>query len=433
MLPEAKTYTVDKSDVDRSKGVPSVDRFPDLSFPTLQRGKLKNGIEVVLAERHTVPITQVSLLFNAGYAADQGRKLGTASFTSALLDESTKTLDSVEVARRKERLGAIIGSGCSLDTCSVGLNALNTELTPSLALFADIVRNPAFKSDDIERVRGQWMAGIAQEKTEPTGLALRTLPPLLYGKNHAYGIPFTGSGTEKASRRSPPRISPVSSATSCVRTTCASLSPATPRWRRSCRSWMPFSVTGPHRRRAADEERRPGRRTAQAARLPDQSHRCAAIAHSRRPARAVDQGEERTRPRYRQRRLRWHLHLASQHEPARREALGLRGGQHAFRCPGPATDAVLCAGADRQDRRLRCGDPQGGRAVIGPKPLTDDEIAKIRAQKVRALPGSFETTSAVLGAMTGIVIYDRPDDYVQTLKGRIEGVDRKAAEDALTP
>jgi methylmalonyl-CoA mutase len=51
---------------------------------------------------------------------------------------------------------------------------------------------------------------------------------------------------------------------------------------------------------------------------------------------------------------------------------------------------------------------------------TDDEIAKIRAQRIRALPGSFETTGAVLGAMTGIVVYDRPDDYVQTLKPRIE-------------
>jgi len=72
------------------------------------------------------------------------------------------------------------------------------------------------------------------------------------------------------------------------------------------------------------------------------------------------------------------------------------------------------------------------KAVVGAKPLTDDEIAKIRAQRIRALPGSFETTGSVLGAMSGIVVYDRPDDYVQTLKPRIEAVDRKAAEAALS-
>ena len=195
-LPAGQAYRVTKSALDRSTGVPSVTQFPALTFPKLERGKLANGIEVILAERHTIPVTQMQLLFDSGYAADQGHKLGTASFTSTLMNESTKDLDSVEIAKRKERLGAITAVGCGLDICSASLNAMNDQLQPSLALFADIVRNPAFKAADIERVRGQWLAGIAQEKTQPIGMALRTLPPLLYGAQHAYGIPFTGSGTE---------------------------------------------------------------------------------------------------------------------------------------------------------------------------------------------------------------------------------------------
>ena len=70
-------------------------QFPDLTFPTLQHGKLANGIEVVLAERHAVPAVQMALQFDAGYAADQGRKLGTSSFTMGMLDEGTKDLDSI--------------------------------------------------------------------------------------------------------------------------------------------------------------------------------------------------------------------------------------------------------------------------------------------------------------------------------------------------
>ena len=93
-------------------------------------------------------------------------------------------------------LGAIISSGCGLDYCNASLNALDDQLKPSLDLFADIVRNPAFRDANISRLRGQWLAGIAQEKSQPTGIALRTLPPLLYGEGHAYAIPFTGSGTE---------------------------------------------------------------------------------------------------------------------------------------------------------------------------------------------------------------------------------------------
>ena len=62
------------------------------------------------------------------------------------------------------------------------------------------------------------------------------------------------------------------------------------------------------------------------------------------------------------------------------------------------------------------------RAVIGDKPLTDAEIAQIKTQRVRALPGSFETTGAVLSVLSANALYDRPDDYVQTAKARIEGL-----------
>src|SRR5262249_41294583 len=127
-----------------------------------------------------------------------GRKLGSASFTASMLDEGTKDLDSLEIARRKDRLGAALGTGCDLDDCEASLNALKSQLTPSLALLADVVRNPAFRNEDIARIPGQWLAGIAQEKSEPTQLALRTLPPLVYGKGHPYAIPFTGSGTEES-------------------------------------------------------------------------------------------------------------------------------------------------------------------------------------------------------------------------------------------
>src|SRR3546814_19420551 len=59
-----------------------------------------------------------------------------------------------------------------------------------------MLRAPRFEQSEIDRVKVQWIAGIAQEKARPNSAALRVLPPLLYGDDHAYGIPFTGSGTE---------------------------------------------------------------------------------------------------------------------------------------------------------------------------------------------------------------------------------------------
>jgi predicted Zn-dependent peptidase len=75
--------------------------------------------------------------------------------------------------------------------------------------------------------------------------------------------------------------------------------------------------------------------------------------------------------------------------------------------------------------------------LIGPKPLTSEEIDKIKVGDVRSMPGEYQTTGSVLGAMTGIVVYGRPDDYVQTLKPRIEAQTdaavRAAAKELVKP
>jgi predicted Zn-dependent peptidase len=69
--------------------------------------------------------------------------------------------------------------------------------------------------------------------------------------------------------------------------------------------------------------------------------------------------------------------------------------------------------------------------VVGARPLTAQEVDKIKDSNIRGLPGSFETAAEVLSAMSEIVQYDRPDNYVQTLKARTEAVGQPDAEAAL--
>ncbi|MDH3533697.1 MAG: insulinase family protein, partial [Gammaproteobacteria bacterium] len=82
-------YATAAPGVDRSLGLPAVGDMPDLAFPDIQRAELANGLQVVLAERHTVPVVNIALQFDAGYAADTFGKLGASSFTMAMLDEGT--------------------------------------------------------------------------------------------------------------------------------------------------------------------------------------------------------------------------------------------------------------------------------------------------------------------------------------------------------
>jgi zinc protease len=431
-LPAAHAYSVSKSDLDRSDGVPQVSQFPELSFPKLERGKLKNGIEVILAERHTIPVTQVQLLFDAGYAADQGRKLGTASFTSSLMNESTRDLDSVEVAKRKQRLGAITDVGCSLDSCVASLNALNDQLQPSLGLFADIVRNPAFKAADIDRVRGQWLAGIAQEKTQPTGLALRTLPPLLYGEHHAYGIPFTGSGTESeikaltdadlvAFQRDWLRPDNVKILVAGDTT----LAQIIPQLDAAFGDWKAPATAVPKKNIAkVAAQAKPRVFLINRADAPQSLILAGLLAPSTRADNnlAIQAANGAFGGTFTSR-LNMNLREDKRWAYGAQSFLMDAQGQRPFLFYAPVQTDKTAESANEVLKEAR--------AVIGDKPLTAAEIAKIKDQRVRALPGSYETTSAVLGAINGIVQYGRPDDYVQTLKSQLEAVTPAAAETAI--
>jgi predicted Zn-dependent peptidase len=174
--------------------MPAVTGTLPVQFPATERASLSNGIRIVYARRAAVPVTRVAVEFNAGIAADPANRLGTQAMMLNLMEEGTTRLNSVQLAEAQERLGATINTGASLDRTTVSLTALSTQLGASLDLLADVIRNPAFAPAEVERIRQQQLSGIAQEMTQPQGLALRALPGLIYGTAHPYGKPFTGSG-----------------------------------------------------------------------------------------------------------------------------------------------------------------------------------------------------------------------------------------------
>jgi len=153
----------------------------------VEHATLSNGIPVTLARRSAVPNVAISLVFDAGDAADGAAHAGTQSLMMELLEEGTKLRSAIEIAIEQERLGAEISTGTRTDTDNVSMSALTANLAPSLALMADIVRNPAFDPGEVARVRDQRLAAIAQEQASPAGLAYRAIDPLIFGGGHPYG------------------------------------------------------------------------------------------------------------------------------------------------------------------------------------------------------------------------------------------------------
>jgi zinc protease len=190
-------YTTTDAGADRTK-LPETGEAPEVKFPEIQRTTLSNGLKIVLAERHSIPIVNFNMIFDAGYAADQFTNPGTSKLVMDMLDEGTKTKSSLELSEELNMLGANLNSGSSLDNSSVSLSSLKANLDGSLKIFADVILNPSFPENELSRLKKQLLATIQREKVTPIQMALRVFPKLLYGEGHAYGNPLTGSGTESS-------------------------------------------------------------------------------------------------------------------------------------------------------------------------------------------------------------------------------------------
>jgi len=189
-------YTTTPSNVDRTR-IPDLTETKPSEFPALQRAELKNGMKIVLAKRQVVPTVVMNMLFDAGYASDFGNHAGRAALAMSMLDEGTSSLSSLEINERLQLLGASLRSGSNLDNSTVSMTTLKPTFDASLDLYADVIQNPAFPENEFERLRSEQLAGIQREKAQPIQMALRVMPKFLYGEDHPYGLPMTGSGYEE--------------------------------------------------------------------------------------------------------------------------------------------------------------------------------------------------------------------------------------------
>ena len=417
-------YRVLPSQVDRSAGVPQTATFPELKFPQLQRATLKNGTRVVLAERHDIPVVQFSYEFQGGFTADQGRKPGTANFTMGMLDEGAGKLGSLAFADAADALGARIAAGASLDGANVYLSALKENLAPSLALYADALRAPRFDQGEIDRIKATWIAGIKQEKVNPNAVAMRVLPPLLYGKGHPYAIPFTGSGDE-AAIQALGRDDLLSFHKDWVRPENATLivvgdttlKEIVPLLDRQLGDWKgegaapavgaPSAVARPDKARVYLIDQ-PG--AVQANLFAGQVVPSTMDAGATRfdIANGVLGGDFTSRLNMN---LREDKHWSYGARSSASGALGQRPWM-----------AVAPVQIDKTSDAMKEMQAEISQFASGQRPPTTDEVARIRNIQTLSLPGAYETASAVMNTIGGIVRYQRPDDYVFKRKAEIEAM-----------
>jgi len=424
-LPAADAkYSTLPAQVDRSAGVPQTKTFPELKFPALQRATLKNGTRVILAERHEIPVVQFSYQFPGGFSADQDRKPGTANFAMGLMSEGAGKLGSLAFSDAADALGADLGASAGLDFSTVDLSALKENLAPSLGLYATLLRQPRFDQSEIDRVKGSWIAGIKQEKANPTASAMRVLPPLLYGKGHPYAIPFTGSGDE-AAIASLTRddlvdfhrdwLRPEEGTLIVVGDT--TLKEIVPLLNRQLGDWK---AEGPAPKvKAAVDVALPS--TARVFLIDQPGAVQANLFAGQVVPSSVDPGSIRfdiangvlggdfTS------RLNMNLREEKHWSYGARSSASSTVGQRPWMAMAPVQiDKTGPALAEMRKEIVEFAN--------GSKPATAAEVQRIRNIQTLSLPGAYETASSVLGTIGSMVQFQRPDDYVFQRKAEIESL-----------
>lgn len=172
--------------VDRTH-VPTPTAIEIGSFPTVQRVELKNGLKVIVAPRTGVPVVNLSLIVRTGTSQKFAtQKAGVGQLVAALLKEGTSTLSQGQLTEALGSLGAVLSTSGGDETTTVAVSAMKPALKRTLDLYSDVLMQPGFRDPDVDRVRDQAAAELANTKKDPNLAAGRLLPSALFGKGHPY-------------------------------------------------------------------------------------------------------------------------------------------------------------------------------------------------------------------------------------------------------
>lgn len=171
---------------------------PSFAPPEIKQAELSNGMKLYLVENHKLPMVQIRLLVNSGWAADPSDRPGASSLTAELLNEGTKSRNALQISDEVQNLGMTFGTGSGWDNSNIDLNVLKKNLDPAIDLMADIVLNPTFPEEELQRQKQIYLGRIQQESIQPFTVAFKSFLRQLYGSDHPYGQPYTGAGTKES-------------------------------------------------------------------------------------------------------------------------------------------------------------------------------------------------------------------------------------------
>lgn len=184
---QPKHTTAHAAALDRTV-IPTPGAKPELRIPAWTTTTLNDGAQLIVSEKHNLPLVWFQINFVGG--ADQyepANKTGLGSFVASMLTEGTTHRTGDQISSDLQLLGTSVGSQIVAESGRLYFTSTRDKFAPTLAILADILENPTFPQEALDRLRARALVSLTQNRDRTSGIANVVFPKVVYGTEHPYG------------------------------------------------------------------------------------------------------------------------------------------------------------------------------------------------------------------------------------------------------
>jgi zinc protease len=407
--------------LDRTK-IPVPGKTPELKVPAWTKSTLSNGADLIVSEKHDLPLVSFSVTFLGGANQfEPAARTGLASLTASMLSEGTTTRDGEALSNALQLLGTSVSVNIGGESGSMSFVATSAKFAPTLDVLADMLLNSTFPADALERLRAQRLVALTQGKAQPATIATRVFPRVLYGAQHPYGR-FTTEASIKAITRDDvvnfqkEYLQPGRALVTVVGDVTAAT--AKQIVEKAFSGWAKAGSRPDFSYPAAPERQKT---TIYLVDRPGAAQSTFSIGLP---------GPPRTTPDYYamqvmntllggmfQSRLNANIREDKGYSYGVNSSFAYGKGPGPFRAGGDIVGDKTDAALVEFMKELR--------GIDGERPVTDEELETAKDSLIQRLPGAFASVSAINGALTSLWLQGLPDDYYQQYTKAVAAVSKE--------
>jgi zinc protease len=406
--------------LDRSR-IPPPGRPPVLHVPLWTKSKLANGAELIVSEKHELPLVSFAISFQGGASQYEPAGLrGLASITASMMSDGTKSRDGDALSNDLQLLGTTVDVRIGSESGSIEFQSTTQNFPQALDLVADMLVNPTFPEQALERRRRQRLVALVQARDRTSSIASRVFPRILYGDAHPFGQNVTETSLkaltrddvvafhENYFRPGHALVTVVGDVDAAVKST---VEKALVGW--SAGGSMPdfaYPALPAERDTAIFLVDKPGAAQSTFAIGNPGPPRSTPDFYAIEVMNTILGGMFQSR-------LNANIREDKGYSYGVSSSFAFGKGPGAFRAGGDVVSGKTAAALLEFMKELR--------GIQGARPVTDEELATAKDALVQSLPGTFASVQSVNGAIASLWVNGLPDDYYQQYAGRIAAIGKE--------